>query len=79
MGLRVYRNFIHGEWVESSTGKTFENRNPANLNDVVGIFQASGDRDVAAAVDAAAGAYKAWRLVPAPRSEERRVGKECRL
>jgi len=26
----VYRNFIDGEWVESSTGETFENRNPAS-------------------------------------------------
>ncbi len=25
---KVYKNFIDGEWVESSTGETFENRNP---------------------------------------------------
>ena len=39
---KVYKNFIDGEWVESSTGETFENRNPADTRDVVGIFQKSG-------------------------------------
>ncbi len=36
---KVYKNFIDGEWVESSTGETFENRNPADTRDVVGMFQ----------------------------------------
>ena len=39
---KVYKNFIDGEWVESSTGETFEDRNPADTRDVVGIFQKSG-------------------------------------
>ena len=30
---KVYKNFIDGEWVESSTGETFENRNPADTRD----------------------------------------------
>ena len=34
----IYHNFIDGEWVEASTGQTFENRNPADTRDVVGIF-----------------------------------------
>ena len=50
---KVYKNLIDGEWVESSTGETFENRNPADTRDVVGIFQKSGKADVDAAVDAA--------------------------
>src|SRR5215468_734330 len=62
----VYRNFIDGEWVESSTGETFEDRNPADTGDVVGIFQKSGKSDVDAAVDAAKRAFLRWRLVPAP-------------
>ena len=66
----VYKNFIDGEWVESSTGETFENRNPADTRDVVGIFQASGKEDVEAAVDAASRAFVKWRLVPAPRRAE---------
>ena len=67
---KVFKNFIDGEWVESSTGETFENRNPADTRDLVGIFQKSGKQDVDAAVDAAKRAFAKWRLVPAPRRAE---------
>jgi acyl-CoA reductase-like NAD-dependent aldehyde dehydrogenase len=67
---RVYKNFIDGEWVEASTGQTFENRNPADTRDVVGIFQRSGKADVEAAIAAAKRAFAKWRLVPAPRRAE---------
>ena len=53
----VYRNFIDGEWVEASTGETFEDRNPADNRDVVGIFQRSNQADIDAAVDAAKQAF----------------------
>jgi len=66
----VYRNFIDGEWVEASTGDTFENRNPADTRDLVGIFPKSAKPDVNAAVDAAKRAFVKWRLVPAPRRAE---------
>ena len=67
---RIYKNFIAGEWVEASTGETFEDINPADTRDVVGVFQKSGKADVDAAVDAASQAFKKWRLVPAPRRAE---------
>ena len=67
---RVFKNFIDGEWVESSTGETFEDRNPADTRDVVGIFQKSGKPDVDAAIDAAKRAFAKWRLVPAPKRAE---------
>ncbi len=67
---KVLKNFIDGEWVESSTGETFEDRNPADTRDVVGIFQKSAKADVDAAVDAAKRAFAKWRLVPAPRRAE---------
>src|SRR6185437_11880862 len=67
---RVYKNFIDGEWVESRTGDMFEDRNPADTREIVGIFQKSGKEDVDAAVDAAKRAFKKWRLVPAPRRAE---------
>src|SRR3984885_5206911 len=67
---KVLKNFIDGEWVESSTGETFEDRNPADTRDVVGIFQKSAKADVDAAVDAAKRAFSRWRLVPAPRRAE---------
>jgi alpha-ketoglutaric semialdehyde dehydrogenase len=66
----VYKNFINGEWVESHSGRTFENLNPADTRDVVGVFQRSDAEDVNRAIDAASEAYKKWRLVPAPRRAE---------
>src|SRR5213082_958976 len=67
---RVFKNYIDGEWVESSTGETFENRNPADTRDLVGIFQKSAREDVHTAVESAKRAFQKWRLVPAPRRAE---------
>ena len=62
----TYTNYIDGRWVASASGQTFENRNPANTGDLIGIFQKSNRSDVEAAIDAATRAYETWRLVPAP-------------
>src|SRR6059058_599327 len=67
---RIFRNFINGEWVESRSGKAYENRNPANTEELIGMFASSTVEDADAAVDAAKEAYKAWRLVPAPKRAE---------
>jgi alpha-ketoglutaric semialdehyde dehydrogenase len=66
----VYNNYIDGQWVPSASGETFENRNPANTEDLIGVFQKSTKGDVEAALGAAARAYESWRLVPAPRRAE---------
>ncbi len=63
-------NFIDGEWVSSVSGKLFENRNPANTSDLIGLFQQSVAADAVRAVDAAHRAYQHWRLVPAPKRAE---------
>ncbi len=67
---KIYKNYIHGEWQEARDGKSLENRNPANTDDLIGFFAASTEEDVNLAVDSAAEAYKTWRLVPAPRRAE---------
>src|SRR5438067_4029155 len=67
---KVFHNLIDGEWVESRTGQTFENLNPADTRDVIGIFQRSGEQDVVDAIEAAKHAFEKWRLVPAPRRAE---------
>jgi len=69
-GVIEYKNFINGEWVKSRNGEKFENRNPANTDEVVGIFQKSSEDDVNDAVAAAKEAFKKWRLVPAPKRAE---------
>ncbi|HMO59269.1 MAG TPA: aldehyde dehydrogenase family protein [Roseiflexaceae bacterium] len=66
----VYQNLIGGMLVAAAGGATFENRNPADTSEVVGIFQDSDERDVQAAVAAAQRAYADWRLVPAPKRAE---------
>ncbi|MGH9508750.1 MAG: aldehyde dehydrogenase family protein, partial [Terriglobales bacterium] len=67
---KTYKNFIAGKWVEARAGKTYENLNPADARDVVGIFQRSSKEDVDTAVAAAKSAFETWRLVPAPRRAE---------
>jgi acyl-CoA reductase-like NAD-dependent aldehyde dehydrogenase len=68
--MSLYHNFIDGRWVPSVSGQAFDNRNPANNDDLIGSFQRSDSRDVEAAVAAAGRAYTRWRLVPAPRRAE---------
>ena len=70
MTTKIYQNLIGGKWVTAKSGKTFLNHNPANVDDVVGEFQASGEADVDRAVQAARAAYRSWRLVPAPKRGE---------
>lgn len=66
----VFKNYINGKWVAAKSGKTLENRNPANRDEIVGEFPLSGPEDVDAAVSAARNAYKPWRLTPAPKRAE---------
>ncbi|MFO7638297.1 MAG: aldehyde dehydrogenase family protein [bacterium] len=61
----AYQNFINGKYVPARSGKTYENRNPADRSDLVGLFPSSGPEDVADAVQAARAAYPAWRALPA--------------
>jgi alpha-ketoglutaric semialdehyde dehydrogenase len=67
---KYFKNFIDGEWVESASGQSFEDLNPADTREVVAVFQRSNKADIDAAVDAAKRAFAKWRLVPAPRRAE---------
>jgi aldehyde dehydrogenase (NAD+) len=69
-GVTTHSNFIDGQWCPSTSGDTFENRNPADTTDLIGVFQRSVRSDVEAALSAAARAYERWRLVPAPKRAE---------
>jgi aldehyde dehydrogenase (NAD+) len=48
--VETYKNYINGEWVD---GPTFENRNPANTDEVVGLFVKGSAQNIAAAAEAA--------------------------
>ena len=62
----TFRNFIAGRWVSPATGAYFENRNPANVRDLIGRFPDSGSADVNAAVRSAEEGFRRWSRVPAP-------------
>ncbi len=64
---KAFKNLIGGKERDAASGRTFENRNPADWNEVVGVFPRSDKKDVDAAVDAAKRAYREWSLYPAPR------------
>lgn len=72
----TFKNFIGGKWVEPLGGEYFENRNPADTSDIIGLFPLSGPEDVEQAVQSAQRGFEQWRGVPAPLRGEvlRRVG-----
>lgn len=65
-----HRNFIGGKWVPAASGETFESRNPANHDELLGVFPRSGADDVDAAVRAAEDAYQDWMMTPPPERAE---------
>ncbi|MCE2902039.1 MAG: aldehyde dehydrogenase family protein [Gemmatimonas sp.] len=72
----TFKNFIGGQWIAPATGEHFENRNPADRNDLIGLFPASGVADVHAAVASARRGFERWKRTPAPARGDvlRRVG-----
>jgi aldehyde dehydrogenase (NAD+) len=61
-----FANFIAGDWIAPSTGRYFENLNPADTRDVIGEFPLSGVKDVERAVQSAQKGFAQWRATPAP-------------
>jgi alpha-ketoglutaric semialdehyde dehydrogenase len=55
----AWGNFIGGRWAPAASGRTTENRNPADQDDLVGTFADSGAEDVEQAVAAARQAFTA--------------------
>lgn len=72
----TFKNYIGGQWVAPSTDAYFENRNPANQDDLIGMFPASAASDVDAAVASAQRGFAQWKRTPAPARGDvlRRVG-----
>src|SRR5436190_2421723 len=66
----TFRHFIAGEWIDSTSGETFESRNPADTRDVVGRFQQGTKADAAMAIKAGETAFPMWRRTPAPKRGE---------
>ncbi|MBA2632705.1 MAG: aldehyde dehydrogenase family protein [Chloroflexi bacterium] len=67
---KTYRNLIGAEWKGAESGATFTSTSPANHDEVIGEFAASGPPDVDAAVAAARRAFVSWSAMPAPKRGE---------
>ena len=63
--IREYKLLIGGESVDSSTGETFDDINPATLENLA-TLQVAGIEDVDRAVEAAEAGFRVWSEVPAP-------------
>lgn len=62
----ICRNFVNGKWVDSTSTRTLERRNPANSDDVIGLVPLSSREETRAAIAAAETAFESWRATPAP-------------
>src|SRR6185295_419567 len=69
MATTHLKNYIDGRWVDSSSGDTFEDTDPAN-GDIIATVTKSTTADVDKAVEAAKRAADGWRLYPAPKRGE---------
>ena len=63
MSVEFFRNYINGEYVD---GDSYENRNPANTDEVVGLFGKATAADVGKAAEAAQAALPGWSNMAAP-------------
>src|SRR5258706_4609897 len=64
--MTTYRSFIGGKWIDSTSGRTVPNVNPANRNDIIGTAQLCTRDEARSAVEAAYNAFKGWKNTPAP-------------
>lgn len=68
--VEKYKNVICGKLTEPINGKYFENINPADNSDIIGLFPDSGLEDIDSAVNSAVKAFPSWRDMPAPKRGE---------
>jgi len=67
--MKNYGLFMNGEWVQSSSGKTFTTKNPAD-GQTLATFQEGAEKDVMKAVEAAERTFPQWRNFPPPKRGE---------
>ncbi len=67
MSDRIFKLYINGEWVNSTSRRTFPSDNAAKPSQILGEFQRADERDVDKAVGAAENALEKWSETPAPK------------
>src|SRR4030095_9768729 len=78
LSMTTYKNFIHGKWIQSNSGKSVANINPGNTDDVIADTPLATRIEARQAVEAAAEAFRSWRSTPAP-TRGKIVNKAARL
>src|SRR5699024_11518913 len=63
--VETYSNYVGGEWLASETGRTFQQTNPANTEEILGFFQESSVEDTKKAINAAVDAFPEWKQTTA--------------
>jgi aldehyde dehydrogenase (NAD+) len=58
--------FIDGQWTNPSEHRTFDVRNPADPDDIVGRFQSATEAELERAITAAVAAQDEWAATPGP-------------
>ena len=76
--MTTYRSFINGKWIDSASGRTSPNVNPANTADVIGTIELASRDEARQAVEAAYNAFRGWKRTPAP-ARGRIVSRAARL
>ena len=64
--MRNYSNFIGGEWVGATSGRTFKNLNPADNREFLAEYPLSAREDATQAIAAATAAFSAWAATTPP-------------
>jgi acyl-CoA reductase-like NAD-dependent aldehyde dehydrogenase len=64
--MNTFRNLIAGRWVDAADGAVFQDRNPANPDQVIGTFPSATREDARQAIAAARDAARAWANNPPP-------------
>jgi alpha-ketoglutaric semialdehyde dehydrogenase len=68
--LKIFKNYINGKWLDASTDETFEQRNPARLSEITGLFPLSSKEDTIKSIASAQLAFSEWKTFsPQKRAE----------
>ena len=62
---KTYPNLIGGVW-KTSSSSLLENRNPADYNEIIGLFPMATVEETASAIEHARSALSSWSQTPAP-------------
>ena len=76
--MPVYKSYVNGRWIDSASGKSAPNVNPANINDMIGTAELATRDEARSAVEAAFNAFRGWKRTPAP-ARGRIIAKAARL